>query len=78
MALGGLSFAVLFAVAIIGCFSAVAITWWRRPKEDRWEQLLVHANGIDPRLERQGAGFFELALSFQAFSIPRRSRSKNS
>jgi len=34
MALSNLSFAVVFAGAILGCLTVMAVVWWRRPKED--------------------------------------------
>lgn len=33
MALSNLAFAVVFALAAVGCLSVIAIVWWRRPKE---------------------------------------------
>jgi hypothetical protein len=33
MALGNLAFAAVFAAAVLGCLSVIAIVWWRRPKE---------------------------------------------
>jgi hypothetical protein len=33
MALSNLSFAYVFAAAIVGCLTVMAIVWWRRPKE---------------------------------------------
>lgn len=34
MALTNLAFAAVFAAAILGCLTVMAIVWWRRPKED--------------------------------------------
>ena len=34
MVLSNLLFAFVFAAAIVGCLTVIAIVWWRRPKED--------------------------------------------